>query len=390
MAEWIKRTMAEEIRKRIKQYPILAVTGPRQSGKTTLLKTLFPDYEYISLENPDNRSFAQEDPNGFLQQYIGRTILDEVQRVPELFSYLQTAVDESGQMGQYILSGSQNFHLLKHITQSLAGRVALFRLLPLDTEELQQADKLPANYLDACIQGGYPAVYHRGIDPTDFYANYVRTYIEKDVTELINIHDLNSFRTFLGLCAARAGQLLNLSSLANDCNISQPTAKAWLSVLESSYLIFLLYPYHENFNKRLVKTPKLYFYDVGLLTHLLEIREPEELAVNRLKGNIFENFVVANFQKFNENRYQHLNYYFWQDHNGLEIDLLLKTANAFEIYEVKSTQTLSGSLFKNLKRFIELVEPQPVHPNLVYGGEQSLVRSQVQVIPWKMLEHLSR
>lgn len=385
MAEWIERTMAQEIRKRIKQYPILAVTGPRQSGKTTLLKTLFPDYEYVSLENPDHRSFAKEDPNGFLQQYANKTILDEVQRVPELFSYLQTAVDRSGQMGQYILSGSQNFHLLKHITQSLAGRVALFRLLSLDTQELEQAKKLPANYLDACIQGGYPAIYHRGLDPTDFYANYIRTYIEKDVTALIHIRDINSFRTFLGLCAARAGQLLNLTALANDCNISQPTAKAWLSVLESSYLVFLLYPYHDNFNKRLVKTPKLYFYDVGLLTHLLQIREPEELAINRLKGNIFENFVIANFQKFNENRYQHLNYYFWQDHNGLEIDLLLKTANAFDVYEVKSTQTLSGALFKNLKNFIELVEPQSVRPYLVYGGDQALVRSNVQVLPWKML-----
>lgn len=386
MAEWIERTMAKEIRKRIKQYPILAVTGPRQSGKTTLLKTLFPDYEYVSLENPDHRSFAQEDPNGFLQQYADKVVFDEVQRVPELFSYLQTMVDKSGKMGQYILSGSQNFHLLKHITQSLAGRVVLFRLLPLDTQELEQAKKMPANYLDACIQGGYPAIYHRGLDPTDFYANYIRTYIEKDVTELIHVRDINSFRTFLGLCAARAGQLLNLTALANDCNISQPTAKAWLSVLESSYLVFQLYPYHDNFNKRLVKTPKLYFYDVGLLTHLLQIRKPQELAINRLKGNIFENFVIANFQKFNENRYQHLNYYFWQDHSGLEIDLLLKTANAFDVYEVKSTQTLSGTLFKNLQRFIELVKPQAVSPYLVYGGDQALVRSNVQVLSWKMLE----
>ncbi|KEQ30412.1 ATP-binding protein [Pedobacter antarcticus] len=386
MSEWIKRTMAKEIRARIKQYPILAVTGPRQSGKTTLLKTLFPDYEYLSLENLDNRDFAKEDPNGFLQQYRTKTIFDEVQRVPELFSYLQTAVDKSGEMGQYILSGSQNFHLLKHITQSLAGRVALFRLLPLDTQELEHAKKLPANYLDACIQGGYPAVYHRDLDPTDFYANYIRTYIEKDVTELIHIRDVNTFRTFLGLCAARAGQLLNLTALANDCNISQPTAKAWLSVLESSYLVFLLHPYHENFNKRLVKTPKLYFYDVGLLNHLLQIRKPEELAINRLKGNIFENFVIANFQKFNENRYQHLNYYFWQDHNGLEIDLLLKNANAFDVYEIKSTQTLGSALFKNLKHFIELVDPQSVRPHLVYGGEQALIRSNVQVLPWKMLE----
>lgn len=386
MSEWIKRTMAKEIRRLIKQYPILAVTGPRQSGKTTLLKTLFPDYTYISLENPDHRSFAQEDPNGFLAQYSNDTILDEVQRVPELFSYLQTAVDKSGQMGQYILSGSQNFHLLKHSTQSLAGRVALFRLLPLDTQELEDAEKLPANYLEACIQGGYPAIFHRDLDPTVFYANYIRTYIEKDVTELINIHDTNSFRTFMGLCAARAGQLLNLTALANDCNISQPTAKAWLAVLESSYLVFLLYPYHENFNKRLVKTPKLYFHDTGLLTHLLQIRETEELAVNRLKGNIFENFVIANFQKLNENHYLHRNYYFWQDHNGLEIDLLLKTANAFDVYEVKSTQTLNGSLFKNLTLFNELVKPQFVRMHLVYGGDQALTRSTIKVLPWKSAE----
>lgn len=384
MSQWIKRTLAEEIRKRVNQYPILAVTGPRQSGKTTLLKVLFPDYTYVSLENPDNRSFASEDPNGFLKQYSGQVILDEVQRVPELFSYLQTAVDESGKMGQYILSGSQNFHLLQHITQSLAGRVALFRLLPLDTQELEQAGKLPGNYIEACIKGCYPAIYHRGIDPTDFYANYIRTYIEKDVTELINIRDLNSFRTFLGLCAARAGQLLNLTAMANECNISQPTAKSWLSILESSYVVFQLYPYHENFNKRLVKTPKLYFYDTGLLTHLLQIREPQELATNRLKGNIFENFVIANFQKFNENSYQHLQFYFWQDHNGLELDLLLKNASGFEVYEIKSTQTLSATLFKNLKHFAEIAKPQNVTPHLVYGGEESLIRSGVQVLPWKM------
>ncbi|MBL1410361.1 ATP-binding protein [Sphingobacterium faecale] len=386
MENWISRTIAKEIRERIYQYPILAVTGPRQSGKTTLLKELFPDYKYVSLENPDIRSFALEDPNGFLAQYASPVILDEVQRAPELFSYLQTIVDESGKMGQYILSGSQNFHLMKNITQSLAGRVALFRLLPLDTQELEQAGKLPANYLESCIKGGYPAVYHRGLNPTDFYANYIRTYIEKDVTELVNIRDLNSFRTFLGLCAARAGQLLNLSAMANECNISQPTAKSWLSILESSYIVFQLYPYHENFNKRLVKTPKLYFYDAGLLTHLLQIREQEELANNRAKGNIFENFVIANFQKFNENRYQHLQYYFWQDHNGIELDLLLKTANEFEVYEIKSTQTLSAGLFKNLKHFADLAEPQLVNPHLVYGGEENLIRSGVTVLSWKMID----
>lgn len=382
MKEWIARTLTMEVGKLAQQFPIIAITGPRQSGKTTLLKILFSEYTYVSLENPDNRAFAAEDPNGFLRLYKGKVILDEVQHVPELFSYLQTIVDDSGMMGQYILSGSQNFHLMKHITQSLAGRVALFRLLPLDTEEMVEADILPDNYAQACISGGYPAIYHRGISPTNFYTNYVQTYVEKDVTQLINIRDMNGFRTFLKLCATRAGQLLNLNALANECNISQPTAKAWLSILESSYIVFLLYPYHENFSKRLVKTPKLFFYDTGLLTHLLDIREPEELLLNRLKGNVFENFVVANFQKINEHRYRHLHYYFWQDHNGLEIDLLLKSAQEFDIYEIKSTQTLSSELFKNLKHFSTIASPHIVNQHLVYAGDQELERSSTRVLPW--------
>ena len=387
MAKLFVRSLADEIRKRENQFPILAVTGPRQSGKTTLLKSLFPDYVYVSLENPDIRSFAEEDPNGFLERYPGRAILDEVQRVPALFSYLQTAVDESGQMGQYILSGSQNFHLLKNITQTLAGRVALFRLLPLGHDEMELAGILPDTYAEACVQGGYPAIFHRGIKPADFYENYIRTYIEKDVTELVNIRDTQSFRTFLGLCAGRTGQMLNLNAMANECNISQPTAKAWLSILQSSYLVFLLYPYHENFNKRLVKTPKLYFYDTGLVSYLLEIRDKSEILTNRLKGNIFENLVISNFMKINEHRYLHRHYYFWQDHNGLEVDLLRKTADAFEAYEIKATQTLMSDHFKGLHHFAEIAKPATVNLHLVYGGRESLIRSNTDVQGWNARSH---
>lgn len=383
MSKLISRTLTGEIRKRLSKFPIVALTGPRQSGKTTLLKDLFPDYKYVSLENPDARSFAEDDPNGFLELYANKTILDEVQRVPTLFSYLQTIVDESGEMGQYILSGSQNFHLMKSITQTLAGRVALFRLLPLDHEEMNNGGLLPDSYAQACLNGGYPAVYHRGIDTADFYTNYVRTYIEKDVTELINIRDANSFRTFMGICAGRVGQLLSLNAIANECNISQPTAKSWLSILESSYVVFLLHPYHENFNKRLVKTPKLYFYDTGLICHLLEIKVERELMTSRLQGNIFENLVVANFQKINEHKYQHRRYYFWQDHNGLEIDLLRTSSQAFDVYEIKATQTLKTELFKNLRHFAEVAQPNTVHTNLIYGGRQSMTRSGVNVLPWK-------
>ena len=228
------------------KYPIIALTGPRQSGKTTLLKTLFPDYLYLSLENPDNRSFAESDPNGFLDKYNSKIIFDEIQRVPALFSYIQTVVDASGTMGQFILSGSQNFHLMHNISQSLAGRVAIFRLFPFDIQELRDANLLNDNYLENIIRGFYPALYDRNIPTRTFYSNYMQTNIQRDVSELVAIKDIRLFQNFLALCATRAGQLLNLNSLANECGISQPTAKSWLSALENSFILFTLQPYYES------------------------------------------------------------------------------------------------------------------------------------------------
>lgn len=380
---FVKRQITHIIKKQQSKFPILALTGPRQSGKTTLLKELFKDYRYISLENPDIRAFATDDPNGFLKEYSENVILDEVQRVPSLFSYIQTKVDESKKMGQYILSGSQNFHLLNSITQTLAGRVALFKLLPLDFEELKAAKLLEDDYAQALFKGFYPAIFDRDIDPKVFYTNYIQTYVEKDVTELLNVKDLKAFRTFLGLCAGRAGQLLNISALANDCNISQPTAKAWLSILESSYLIFLLQPYHQNFNKRLVKSPKLYFYDTGLLSYLLGIRSADEMILNRLKGSLFENLILAELQKKNYHQYTHLDYYFWQDSNGNEIDILLKNYNGFDVFEIKATETISTELFKQMDRFAELAAPEEVKKTLIYGGRQNQNRSKYQVQSWK-------
>ena len=380
---FVKRQITHIIKKQQSKFPILALTGPRQSGKTTLLKELFKDYRYISLENPDIRAFATDDPNGFLKEYSENVILDEVQRVPSLFSYIQTKVDESKKMGQYILSGSQNFHLLNSITQTLAGRVALFKLLPLDFEELKAAELLEDDYAQALFKGFYPAIFDRDIDPKVFYTNYIQTYVEKDVTELLNVKDLKAFRTFLGLCAGRAGQLLNISALANDCNISQPTAKAWLSILESSYLIFLLQPYHQNFNKRLVKSPKLYFYDTGLLSYLLGIRSADEMILNRLKGSLFENLILAELQKKNYHQYTHLDYYFWQDSNGNEIDILLKNHNGFDVFEIKATETISTELFKQMDRFAELAAPEEVKKTLIYGGRQNQNRSKYQVQSWK-------
>jgi predicted AAA+ superfamily ATPase len=382
MPKFITRTITKFIRKQQTKYPILGITGPRQSGKTTLLRHIFKDYTYVSLENPDLRAFASGDPNGFLKKYNTNVILDEVQRVPELFSYIQTIVDESQKMGQFILSGSQNFHLLNSITQTLAGRVALFKLLPLDFNELKKENLLAASFSEASVRGFYPAIFDRDIDPSVFYSNYINTYLEKDVTELINIRDTNSFRTFIALCASRAGQLLNMSALANDCNISQPTAKAWMSILESSYIVFLMQPYYENFNKRLVKTPKLYFYDTGLLCHLLNIRSAEEMEENRLKGNIFENMVIAEYQKKNFHQYLHQNYYFWQDSNNHEIDLLIKTAKGFDIFEVKATQTIKPSVFAGMDYFEAIAGDAKIKKTLIYGGVENQKRTKYSVLGW--------
>jgi len=381
----VNRTLTPIIRSQQSKFPILAVTGPRQSGKTTLLKELFSDYRYVSLENPNTRSFAFEDPVGFLNQYDSNVILDEAQRVPQLFSYIQGKVDESRQMGRYILSGSQNFHLVNRITQTLAGRVALFKLLPFDFSELTSNGLLEDSYAAASIKGFYPAIFDRGIDPVVFYANYVETYLEKDVTELLQVRDLKLFRTFLGLCAGRAGQLVNYSAIANECMISHTTAKSWMSILESSYIIFLLQPYHQNFNKRLVKTPKLYFYDTGLLNFLLGIRTAEDLEQNRLKGNIFENMVVAEYQKKNHHLYMHKDYYFWQDSDAHEVDLLTKTPRGFSVAEIKATQTVKTSLFAEMDRFEMLAAPEPVKKMLVYGGDENEQRTKYNVVSWKNL-----
>ena len=383
MILFIERQITTIINNQKSKFPILALTGPRQSGKTTLLKEVFSDYRYVNLESPNLRSFAANDPLGFLDQYDNKVILDEVQRVPELFSYLQAKVDESQIMGQYILSGSQNFHLLSIITQTLAGRVVLFKLLPLDFSELKLANLLADSYQKAAIKGFYPAIFDRDIDPIIFYKNYIQTYIEKDVTALLNIKDIKLFRTFLSLCAGRAGQLLNYSALANECDISHNTAKAWLAILESSYIIFLLQPYYQNFNKRLVKTPKLYFYDTGLLSYLLSIKNKDNFNENRLKGNVFKNLIVSETFKQKEHKYLDQDYFFWQDSNANEVDLLTKTDQDFHISEIKATETVSQKLFQKMDKFEEMAAPVKVHKTLVYGGTENEKRTHYKVISWK-------
>ncbi len=379
----LQRKIISAINLLVDKYPIIAVTGPRQSGKTTLLKYMFPEYRYVSLENPDIRSFATTDPNGFLKEYSEYVIFDEVQRVPILFSYLQTKVDESKLMGQFILSGSQNFHLVENITQSLAGRVAIFKLFPFDLQELNGSRLLQENYMENLIKGFYPAIFDREIPSKIFYSNYVQTYIQRDVSELIAIKDMRLFQNFLSLCATRSGQLLNLSSLAKQCGITQPTAKAWLSALESSYILFLLPPYYKNFSKRIVKTPKLYFYDTGLLCYLLKIDDVEQIQLSDFKGSLFENMMIAEYVKRMHHCNQLNDIWFWRDVAGNEVDLIIQSGQTQEAIEFKATQTIMPNLFKGLNFYEKISEKTNLNKYLVYGGHESQTRTAATVVSWK-------
>lgn len=377
------RIIKKEMDVYAKKYPILAITGPRQSGKTTFLRTEFPHYEYVNLENIDVRNFAKDDPNGFLNQFTKYVIFDEVQRVPELFSYLQTKVDEDKIMGQYILSGSQNFQLMQNITQSLAGRVALFRLLPFDLQELQTAGWLNDDYAVNLQRGFYPALYDRDIPSKVFYSNYIQTYVERDLSELIQVKDLKLFRNFISLCAGRAGQLINLNALANECGITQPTAKSWLSVLETSYIVYQLHPYYSNFNKRITKSTKLYFYDTGLLCYLLKINAPESVKLSGYKGNIFENYVINEYIKLNYHKNLLRDFWFWRDAVGNEVDLIWQQSEKLNLIEIKASETIQSKMFKGLNYF-EKLKPELVESKtLVHTGLFGQKRSQVTIKSWK-------
>jgi len=363
-------------------YPVLAITGPRQAGKTTLAQATFPDKRYVSLEDPDERAFAEEDPRGFLARFPNGAILDEVQRCPALFSYLQTIVDAEKRMGMFILTGSQQFGLLTNITQTLAGRVGMIQLLPFSLQELQQGS-IPIGNLDELLwRGMYPPIYDRDLDPERWLANYVMTYLERDVRQIISVHNLNLFQRFIKLCAARCGQLLNLSNLANDCGITHGTVRSWLSVLEASYVVFLLQPHHRNFGKRLVKTPKLYFYDTGLAAFLLGIKNPEHLSIHSSRGALFENFVIGELLK---RRYHHglpSNLYFWRNNTGNEIDVLIEQGEKLQPVEIKSSQTFSPDFLNGLSTWASYAGGLSTKPTLVYGGDKNMTRNGVEVQSW--------
>lgn len=379
---YIKRILEKKIKQLSKIYPVVTVTGPRQSGKTTMVKKIFPEKKYISLENLDNKTFAKNDPRGFLKTYKNGVIIDEAQNVPELFSYIQEIVDTNKKPGEFILTGSQNFLLMEKINQSLAGRIAITTLLPLSSEEIgEKIKKIELNQL--MPKGQYPIIYEKKIDANEWYQNYIKTYIERDIRLMKNITDLHLFQKVIKLCAGRIGQVLNLTSIANDCGVSHNTIRGWISILEASYIIFLLYPYHENFNKRLIKMPKIYFYDTGLAASLLGIENNSKFDINPFKGGLFESFVISEIIKKEYNKGQTPNTYFWRDQTGHEIDCLYENKRKKYAIEIKSAKTINNNFFDNLNYLQKISKNKFANSVLVYGGNEKQIRNNVNVLSWK-------
>ena len=383
----IPRSIANKVNELLGKYPIVSITGPRQSGKTTLTRILRPDYQYISLENPSDRLFAQQDPVGFLETYQNGVILDEVQYVPELFSYLQVYTDARQRLGEYILTGSQNFLMMEKITQSLAGRVAIFNLLPFAVEELQGTAYLSEDWESQLIQGFYPRKLVNHISSEDFYDSYLQTYIERDVRQIKNITNLDLFQRFIRLLSGRIGQLFNQSSLGVELGLDNKTINAWMSVLETSFVAYRLNPYFENFSKRLVSTPKVYFYDTGLAAHLLGIKNTQELDLHFAKGNLFENLVITELIKNSLNRGKRPQFYFWRDSAQHEIDLLIQNGVQLEAIEIKSGKTIQQDFFKGLN-YLKKLNPS-INPHVIYGGEQYQKRSDASIYGFNQLNKLN-
>lgn len=386
----IRRVLETRLRTLARKFPVVTVTGPRQSGKTTLCRALFPNKPYVSLEAPDVQDFARRDPRAFLAEHPEGAVLDEVQRVPDLLSYVQVAVDEEPAPGRYILTGSANFTLLQSIGQSLAGRTALLELLPLSLQEVRRFPKPPSDLWELLWRGSYPALYDRGLSPGDWYPGYVSTYLERDVRTILNVGDLIAFQTILTLCAGRVGQLLNLSSLGADAGVTHATVKAWLSVLEAGYVAWRLPPFHANVSKRLIKTPKLHFLDSGLVCYLLGIRSPDQLRNHPLRGGVFESWVVSEILKARTQRGLKPNLSFFRDRKGTEVDLVVELGSELLAVETKSGQTVAGDFFSGIESFVSLIASSSLRPTtrafVVYGGDQSQSRSSGTVIPWSRLD----
>jgi hypothetical protein len=386
----IRRTLEPALQAAARSMPVVAVTGPRQSGKTTLCRACFPDHAYVSLEPLDVRSFAQEDPRGFLAQYPGPAVFDEVQRVPALFSYLHEVVDERPDPGRFILTGSQHFGLSEAIGQSLAGRVALLNLLPLSVEELGRFPDPPPDLWTTVWAGGYPRIHDRGLDAGSWLADYTATYVQRDVRQVLRVTDLDAFTRALRLIAGRTAQELNLSTLGADAGVTHPTVRSWLSVLETSFIVFPLPPWFRNARKRIVKAPKIHMVDSGLACHLLGIRDPDQLRTHPLRGALFESWVAGEVMKARVHRRASADLFHLRETRGAEVDLIVETSRRVIGVEVKSGATVASDWFTSLAALPDLiaqgVPDRAVEARLIYGGEAGQTRSGVQVIPWREVQ----
>ncbi len=389
----ITRTLASKIDSMAQTFPVVTLTGPRQSGKTTLCRMVFPDHQYVSLEAPDVRRFAVEDPRGFLEQYQTPVILDEVQRVPELLSYIQVEVDARPVAGQYVLTGSANFALLESVSQSLAGRTAVAHLMPCGHDEIMRFTDPPTELFETIQAGSYPGIHDRGVEPFDWYRAYITTTLERDIRQIVDVSDLGAFQTFLELTAGQVGQLTNFSRLGADAGVSANTAKAWLSVLETGFLVFRLRPFHSNLRSRATKTPKLYFNDTGLACALLGITQASQIRTHPLRGALFENWVVSEVQKARLNRGYYGAGFFLRNSKGFEIDLLLDIGARFIASEIKSGQTVAGDFFTHLEQLEEMLPRTQVtrdfEARVVYGGSARQRRREIDVVPWNQVKDLT-
>lgn len=387
---YINRHITDRLKELARSFPVITLTGPRQSGKTTLLKKVFPQYRYINFEDPEQRVLFTSDPKGFLKIYNDYVIFDEAQRVPDIFSYIQLYADEKPDAGKFILSGSQSFLLSEKISQSLAGRTAILSLLPLGLNELYDSGLLPDDFEEVAYKGFYPSLYSKTMKAADFYPAYLQTYVERDIRLIRNIGNLDDFVRFTKLCAGRTGQLLNLSSLASDSGVSVNTAKAWISALQASFVIFLLQPYYKNFNKRIVKMPKLYFFDNGLLSALLGIDNPKQIGIHHLKGQLFENLIISEFYKWFTIAGKRPGLYFWRESHGNEIDCIVEWDNRMISVEIKAGYSYNAEYFHNLINWQKYSGSGPSDSFVVYSGITEGKMQYGYLATWRNMRMITR
>jgi len=380
----IHRHLSEILTNIIKKMPVITLTGPRQSGKTTLVKQCFSDYTYLNLEETDKKEMALTDPRLFFETYKGNLIIDETQNVPEIFSWIQVIVDSDKSDRKFILTGSQNFLLLEKISQSLAGRTAIFNLFPFSMQELKNTSFELNDSNDYLFKGFYPRLYDKKLNPSRWLDDYMVTYIERDVRSIINVGDLIQFQRFVRLCAGRIGQLVNFSEMGNEIGVNYHTIQRWLSVLEASFIVFRLQPWYNSFNKRIIKLTKLYFYDTGLASYLLGIRDEKDLDSHFSRGLLFENLIIAELMKFCYNSGIRPRLYFWRDRSGNEVDCIIESGNMLNPVEIKSGTTISSDWIKGIRYFQSLTEnARPENSFIVYGGSENQKRSECNIVGWK-------